>query len=294
MRNAAGRPVGVELPAVGARGNILFRTLREPHSGVSRPLFARSPVLLAALFGFGAAVLLVGVVTGDLLALAVGGVLVVVALRQRHHLQPQATAAGGSDDRGAGDPGEPGKSGESGDSGTAEPQPGEGDAEEGVGGEDDAPGADRDGLVVEAAEEATKAAEDGETLHGSGYRLRGVTTGEPVDAGKLRLRHDGAEIIALEVTDQDDELQADEFAPGRPVVLVPHRGPEGRVDGIRVFDEIVDHLAGWLPAESAEQLAGELRRGTLPARSLYQWRDAAGRRRGLTVLVHRAGTIVEE
>lgn len=250
-------------------------------------MFARSPVLLAALFGFGAAVLLVGAVTGDLLALAVGGVLVVAALRQRYHLQQQADAAGGSGDRGdaAGDPSGPD---------TAERQPGDGDEEDGVDGGGDVPATDGDGLVVEAAEEATKAGVDGEPLHGSGYRLRYVTTGELVDGGKLRLRRDGAEIIALEIADQDDELQADEFAPGRPVVLVPHRGPEGRVDGIRVFDEIVDHLAGWLPADTAEQLAGELRRGTLPARSLYEWRDAAGRRRGLTVLVHRAGTIVEE
>ncbi len=244
-------------------------------------------MLLAVLFGFGAVLLLVGVFTGDLLALALGGVLVVMALRQRHHLQQEAGAAGGSDDRG-------GAAGDASGPDTAEPRLGERDEEDGLGAEDDAPGVDRDGLVIEAAEEATKAGEDGETLHGSGYRLRHVTSGEPVDGGKLRLRRDGVEIISLEIADQTDELQADELAPGQPVVLVPHRGPEGRIDGIRVFDEIVDHLAGWLPAETAEELGGELRRGTLPARSLYEWRDAAGRRRGLTVLVHRAGTIVEE
>lgn len=244
-------------------------------------MFARSPVLLAALFGFGAAVLLVGVFTGDLLALAAGGVLVVVALRQRQHLQQASGAGGGSHD--GGDAGGPGDA--------AEAQPGEAN---GFDGENDAAGVDRGGLVVEAAEEATKTGKDGETLHGSGYRLRRVTTGEPADSGQLRLRRDGAEIIALEVADQADELQADEFAPGQPVVLVPHRSPEGRVDGVRVFDEIVDHLAGWLPEKAAEELAGELRRGTLPARSLYEWRDTAGRRRGLTVLVHRSGTIVDE
>lgn len=269
---------------MGARGSILCRTLRDSRSGVSRPLSARSPVLLAALFGFGAAVLLVGIFTGDLLALAAGAVLVVVALRQRQQLQQESGAPGGPDDRGGG-------AGDPSDAATGEAQPDEG---EGLGGEDDAPGVGCDGLVVEAAEEATKAGEDGETLHGSGYRLRHVTTGEPADGGQLRLRRDGAEIIALEVADQADELQADEFAPGRPVVLVPHRSPEGRVDGIRVFDEVIDHLAGWLPEKTAEELAGELRRGTLPARSLYEWRDAAGRRRGLTVLVHRSGTIVEE
>lgn len=239
-------------------------------------------MLLAALFGFGAAVLLVGVFTGDLLALAAGGVLVVVALRQRQHLQQESSGAGGSHERGAaGDPS---------DATGAEAQPGE---DAGRGGEDDTASVDPDGLVVEAAEEATTAGEDGEPLHGSGYRLRHVTTGEPVDGAQLRLRRDGAEIIALEIADPADELQADEFAPGQPVVLVPHRSPEGRVDGIRVFDEVIDHLAGWLPEKTAAELAGELRRGTLPARSLYEWRDAAGRRRGLTVLVHRSGAIVD-
>lgn len=239
-------------------------------------------MLLAALFGFGAAVLLVGVFTGDLLALAAGGVLVMVALRQRRHLQQESAGADGPTGRGGGDPG---------DVAAGEGQP---EGSDGLGGEDDTASADRDGLVVEAAEEATTAGEDGETLHGSGYRLRRVRTGEPADSGQLRWRRDGAEIIALEVADQADELQAEEFAPGQPVVLVPHRSPEGRVDGIRVFDEVIDHLAGWLPEKTAEELAGELRRGTLPARSLYEWRDATGRRRGLTVLVHRSGTIVDE
>lgn len=265
-----------------------------PRLGVSPPLPALSAVLLAALFGFGAALLVVGVADGNLLSLALGALAIVVAVR----LRSQWRREGGAD---AGD----GETGASGSRAAAD------DAASPTGEERQGEEADRDaeldraaepdtaegdgGFLVETAATVTEASKDGETLHGSGYWLRRVASGELVDSWELTLARDGVQIIPLEIAaDQAEELQSDELAPGQPVVLVPHRSAEGRIDGIRVFDEVVDHLAGWLPDEAAKQLAGELRRGTLPARSLYEWLDATGRRRGLTVLVHRQGAVVDE
>lgn len=269
---------------------------------MSPPLSPLAPVLVGGLFGLGAALLLVGVLTGDFAALAIGAVVVMVALRMRQRMSQQSGAAGGAgDDGGEGETAAdaPRTAAADGDA-EAEAPDGDVDARDDreaahVSGEGDAPAVGSDGFVVEAGEDATTVADDGETLHGSGYGLRQATTGESVDGERLKLSRDGAQVIPLTiVSDQEDELQVDEFAPGQPVVLVPYRSPEGRVDGIRVFDEVIDHLAGWLPERVAKELAGELRRGTLPARSLYEWRDGAGRRRGLSVLVHHPDTIVQD
>lgn len=250
---------------------------------------ALSLVLPAALFGLGAALLVVGVADVNLVALGLGVVLVVVAVRLRSRLQQD----GGVD---AGD----GAGGEEASAPTAASSRAAGAARDhrpddgGTAPAGDDQGAVDAKFVVETADATTDVGEDGETLHGSGYQLRDAASAEPVDSRALTLARDGAQVIALDIAaDPADELQADELAPGQPVVLVPHRSPDGRVDGIRVFDEVVDHLAGWLPDEAAKELAGELRRGPMPARALYEWRDSAGRRRGLTVLVHRADAVVD-
>lgn len=283
------RATGAELPAGGLRGSIACRTRPCPRLGVSPPLPAPSPVLVAVLFGLGAALLVLGVVDVNLLALAIGAVLVIVAVRLRSQGQqragPEAADTDDADD-GASDASEAER-----DEASQTGMERRGETDDGGDDRAASPG-DEGGLVMEAADEVTAADEDAETLYGSGYQLRDTTSGDVIDSRKLTLRRDGAQVIALEIaSDQADELQADELAPGQPVVLVPHRGSGGRVDGIRVFDEVIDHLAGWLPDESAEELAGELRRGTLPARSLYEWRDSTGQRRGLTVVVHRPGVI---
>lgn len=245
-------------------------------------------MLPAALFGLGAALLVMGVVDMDLVALGLGVVLIVMAVRLRSRLRPESDAAGGEDGKGARAPTPAARSGAAGAGRDQTP------SDEDIAAAGDAPTGVDGTFVVEAADATTEVGEDGETLHGSGYELRHADSGEPVDTGGLTLARDGAQIIALDITaDPADELQSDELAPGQPVVLVPHRGTDGRVDGIRVFDDVVDHLAGWLPEEMAKELAGELRRGPMPARALYEWRDSAGRRRGLTVLVHRADAVVE-
>lgn len=248
-------------------------------------------MLPAALFGLGAALLVMGVADMDLVGLALGAILVVMAVRLRSRLQAQGDAHPAGDGENGNGARASTAAARSGATGAGRDQSA---SDEDAGSAGDAPTAVDGKFVVEAADSTTEVGEDGETLHGSGYELRYVASGEPVDSRELTLARDGAQIIALDITaDPADELQADELAPGQPVVLVPHRSAEGRVDGIRVFDDVVDHLAGWLPEEAAKELAGELRRGPMPARALYEWRDSAGRRRGLSVLVHRADAVAE-
>jgi hypothetical protein len=117
-----------------------------------------------------------------------------------------------------------------------------------------------------------------------------------VEPGALRLPRDGAQVVRFVADGEEDaELQADELSPGQPVVLVPQRGRDGRVEGVRVFDEAIDHLAGWLLADLAGRIdADEVRRGEVRARSLYEWRDDAGRRLELAVLIHRSDAVVPE
>lgn len=276
---------------MGLRGSILCRTHPCPRLGVNPPLPAPSLVLLALLFGLGAALLVVAVVDVNLLVVAIGAVLVIVAVRLRSQVQPHAGPNAGDTDDGEGGASETSEAGRDEPSQTGVEH--RGDADDGGDDHADSP-VDNARLVMETADEVAAADEDGETLHGSGYQLRDAASGDLIDSRNLTLRRDGAQVIALEIaSDQADELQADELAPGQSVVLVPHRGPGGRVDGIRVFDEVIDHLAGWLPDEAAKELAGELRRGTLPARSLYEWRDSTGQRRGLTVVVHRPDVITD-
>jgi hypothetical protein len=86
-----------------------------------------------------------------------------------------------------------------------------------------------------------------------------------------------------------DELQDDAFAPGRRLVLVPE--PENPHDphAVAIWDAEHRVQGGYVPAEVASELAGDEQ-----AVSLWEFRDDAGRRVGLRVLLVAADTWVQE
>jgi hypothetical protein len=242
-------------------------------------------VLVAALFGLGAALVMLGITSGDWLAVLVGAVIVGLVVRTRRQItqrlagseQSAGEAATADDDSAA--PGGARDLSEAGDAEADDPAQASPVGEQGLG--------------LQAGEATTISTDGGEVLAGSGYAVSDVATGGTIAAERLVLARDGAQAVRVMASAEPDqaELDADALAPGEALVLVPQRSREGRVEAVRVFDEAIDHLVGWLPDDLAPRLSGDLRRGTLRATSLYEWRDDAGQRRGLDVLVHRADVL---
>lgn len=233
-------------------------------------------VALAVVFGLAAMLLLIGVLTLDLLSLAVAALLLWLGLRLR--AQAQARGPGPESD----------VSGQA-TLGAARDDPAPADDEPDP--DDDV---DTAALELAVAHEATSVSDEGVALHGSGRCLRRHATGEPVEPATLDLDRDGARTLRVVTPpDQRDELQADDLAPGQPVALVPERAP-GQAPRVRVFDDTVDHLAGWLSEPDAAAVAPLLLRGaSVRALSFYEWRDDDGRRCELSVLVYRPDVLVE-
>jgi HIRAN domain len=76
-----------------------------------------------------------------------------------------------------------------------------------------------------------------------------------------------------------DDLQAAAFAPGQPLAIVPEPENEHDPNALAIWDAARRLQAGYVPAETARELAPPLQ-----AVSLWEWRDG-GRRVGLRVLV---------
>lgn len=250
-------------------------------------------VVLSVLFGLGAALVFLGITRGDWVPLLIGAVVVGLALRMRRQVKErlaqmdqesssatdQTTSPGTARPDGAGSP--PGA--ELGDVA---------DVAEEAAAEVGEPLVGEDGLALCEGEAATVADDEGLALHGSGLGLRDAGTGEAIEARRLRLGRDGAQVVRVFTSDDElDDLQADELAPGVALALVPQRSREGRVEGVRVFDEAIDHLAGWLPDDVVARVSPQLRGGGLRAHAFYEWRDDAATRRALEVLVHRADVV---
>jgi hypothetical protein len=119
----------------------------------------------------------------------------------------------------------------------------------------------------------------------SGYWLRDAATGEAMKWDDLRVR-----VVKLAgASYRAEALQDDAFSPGRRLALV--REPENEHDpnAIAVFDASRALQAGYVPAEVAPEL-----RGDEQAVSLWEFRDDAGRRIGLRVLLAPADAWIQE
>jgi hypothetical protein len=119
----------------------------------------------------------------------------------------------------------------------------------------------------------------------SGYWLRDAESGAALkwDDERLRVVKVAGSSYRL------DELQDDAFAPGRRLALV--REPENEHDpnAISIWNADRRLQAGYVPAEIAPEL-----RGDEQAVSLWEFRDADGRRIGLRVLLAPADAWIQE
>jgi hypothetical protein len=119
----------------------------------------------------------------------------------------------------------------------------------------------------------------------SGYWLRDAESGAALkwDDERLRVVKVAGSSYRL------DELQDDAFAPGQRLALV--REPENEHDSnaISIWNADRRLQAGYVPAEIAPEL-----RGDEQAVSLWEFRDADGRRIGLRVLLVPADAWIQE
>jgi HIRAN domain-containing protein len=111
---------------------------------------------------------------------------------------------------------------------------------------------------------------------GPGFRLRDAATGELVRGEDPRIRV----IKVAGVSYRIDALQADAFAPGRRLALVPEPDNEHDPHAIGVWDEDRTVQAGYVPAEIARELDPE----EWQAISLWEFYEG-GKRGGLRVLL---------
>ena len=111
---------------------------------------------------------------------------------------------------------------------------------------------------------------------GSGYRLRDAATEELVREDDPRIHV----IPVAGVSYRLDDVQAEGFAPGRPLALVPEPDNEHDPNAIAIWDEERRVQAGYVPSE----LARTLRADEWQAVSLREFAEE-GRRGGLRVLL---------
>ncbi|MDX6485009.1 MAG: hypothetical protein QOF43_162 [Gaiellaceae bacterium] len=119
----------------------------------------------------------------------------------------------------------------------------------------------------------------------SGYWLRDAATGDAVRWNDERLR-----VVKLAGSSYRAEaLQDDAFAPGSRLALV--REPENEHDpnAVAVFDAERRMQAGYVPADVAPELTGDEQ-----ALALWEFRDEAGNRVGLRVLIAPRDAWIQE
>jgi hypothetical protein len=137
----------------------------------------------------------------------------------------------------------------------------------------------------------------GETIHGRGYRLVGGD-GDPIHSLReedFAFGTTGAHVCKVAgISQHQQEIQSDEFAPGRRLQLVPD--PKNPYDPnaieIRTASGIV--MAGFVPREIAAQVAPHFRvDGPWQAMCLWEWRTDTRGRIGLQVLMARGLALAE-
>jgi HIRAN domain len=111
---------------------------------------------------------------------------------------------------------------------------------------------------------------------GAGYRLRDAATEQVVREDDPRIHV----IPVAGVSYRIDEVQAEGFAPGKPLALVPEPDNDHDPNAIAIWDEEQRAQAGYVPAD----LARTLRADEWQAVSLREFAEE-GRREGLRVLL---------
>jgi HIRAN domain len=111
---------------------------------------------------------------------------------------------------------------------------------------------------------------------GAGYRLRDAGTEQVVREDDPRIHV----VPVAGVSYRLDDVQADGFAPGRRLVLLPEPDNEHDPNAIAIWDEDRRVQAGYVPADLARTLRAE----EWQAVSLREFSDE-GRRGGLRVLL---------
>jgi hypothetical protein len=123
--------------------------------------------------------------------------------------------------------------------------------------------------------------ERGELEGGRGFWLRDAASGDALRWEDERLAAAGARVIAVAgASYRLDALQDPAFAPGSRLALLPEPENEHDPNAIAVWDADRRLQAGYVPAETAPELAPPLQ-----AVALWEWLDDGGRRVGLRVLV---------
>jgi hypothetical protein len=119
----------------------------------------------------------------------------------------------------------------------------------------------------------------------SGYRLRDAATGEAMrwDDARVRVVKLAGASYRVEV------LQADTFAPGRRLALVPEPENEHDPHAVGIWDAERRLQGGYVPADVAPDL-----RGDEQAVALWEFRDETGRRIGLRVLLAPGDAWIQE
>jgi len=122
--------------------------------------------------------------------------------------------------------------------------------------------------------------ERGELERGRGYWLRDAASGEALRWDDPRLAPAGVRVLAVAgASHRLEALQADGFAPGSALALVPEPDNEHDRHAIGIWDADRRIQAGYVPAADAKELSLPLE-----ALALWEWRDD-DRRVGLRVIV---------
>jgi hypothetical protein len=127
----------------------------------------------------------------------------------------------------------------------------------------------------------------GTPIIGSAYRILEDETSLWVDATDSRLSEAGISVFrASGVRYSGEALQQPQFAPGEPLRLIPDAQNQYDHHAVGVWDATATVRVGWVPRAEAAELCEALLSGEeLGAVALSQFRDLAGARISLQVLV---------
>jgi hypothetical protein len=131
----------------------------------------------------------------------------------------------------------------------------------------------------------------GELVDGRGFELRDEHD-RSIRWDDRRLASSGITVLKVAGTSYRAEaLQDEAFRPGSRLTLKRDRANEFDPHAVAVWDAGGRIQVGFVPRESAGEVAGRLERASLDAWSLWEWRNESGRRVGLRMLIAPLGAL---